>query len=213
MAMQSDCSGSKVKRLDFSENRKESVVVRWEDYEDEQSSLSLCLVGKLWTIRRFNSNAFMKTMEMIWNPKQGLEAKEIGTNLFLFQFYHWKDMERVTEGEPWFFEKCVVVLNPVIKGIQPSTMAESMTHAPFWVRVYDPPFEGVKESRIRTLANSLGTYIKTDEECKVGWTRSIRFKALMELREAFPDEITLERGDAKTISLNVKYEKLPNICY
>jgi len=30
----------------------------------------------------------MNTMERIWNPKHGLEAKEIGTNLFLFQFYH-----------------------------------------------------------------------------------------------------------------------------
>ena len=110
----------------------------------------------------------MNTMEKIWNPKHGLEAKEIGTNLFLFQFHRKKDIERVTEGEASFFEKCVVVLKPVIKGIQPFTMVEFMTHAPFWVRIYDPPFEGRNESKIRTLANSLGTYIEADEECKVG---------------------------------------------
>lgn len=47
----------------------------------------------------------------------------------------------------------------------------------------------------------------------MGWTKSIRFKALMDLREAFPDEIALERENGKTICLNVKYEKLPTICY
>jgi len=121
-------------------------------------------------------------------------------------------MEKVTEGEPWFFDKCVVVLKPVVKGAQPSTMVKSLIYAPFWVRIYDPPFEGYKESKIRALANSLGTYIKADEDCKVGWTKSICFKALMDLREAFPDEIALEREDGKTICLNVKYEKLPTIC-
>jgi len=39
-----------------------------------------------------------------------MEAKEIETNLFLFQFFHWKDLDRVIDGEPWFFDKNVVVL-------------------------------------------------------------------------------------------------------
>lgn len=149
MATRSKCGESRGKSQDPSGYRKEKVVVRWEDdEEDDQSSLSLCFVGKLWTIRRFNSHAFMSTMERIWNPKHGLEAKEIGANLFLFQFYHWRDMEKVTEGEPWFFDKSVVVLKPVVKGAQPSTMAESLIYAPFWVRIYDPPLKDTKKAKL-----------------------------------------------------------------
>uniref|UniRef100_A0A7C8ZPI5 DUF4283 domain-containing protein n=1 Tax=Opuntia streptacantha TaxID=393608 RepID=A0A7C8ZPI5_OPUST len=84
---------------------KAKPVVKWEEEieDEEKSELSLCLIGKLWTKRRFNSNAFMNTITKVWNPIRGVEAKEIDTNLFLFQFYHWKDLDKVVEGEPWFF--------------------------------------------------------------------------------------------------------------
>jgi len=69
---------------------KAKPTVKWEDDSDseENSELSLCLVGKLWTTKRFNSNAFMSTITKIWNPSKGMQAKEIGTNLFWFQFFH-----------------------------------------------------------------------------------------------------------------------------
>jgi len=100
--------GSKGKGL-----MKAKPVVKWEaDSESEvNSELSLCLAGKLWITRRFNSNAFMNMITKIWSPSKGMDVKEIDTNLFLFHFFHWKDLDRVVEGEPWFFNKIVVVLN------------------------------------------------------------------------------------------------------
>ena len=124
---------------------KTKAVVSWdEDSESENNSeLSLCLVGRLWTTRRFNSTALMNTMTKIWSPRKGMEAKEIETNLFLFQFFHWKDLDRVLEGEPWLFDKNVVVLKRATSDSRPSELAETLTHAPFWVRIYDcPPLEG-----------------------------------------------------------------------
>ena len=35
----------------------------------------------------------------------------------------------------------------------------------------------------------------------------------MDLREPFADEITLEKDNGQEITLLVKYERLPNICY
>uniref|UniRef100_A0A7C9EUN2 DUF4283 domain-containing protein n=1 Tax=Opuntia streptacantha TaxID=393608 RepID=A0A7C9EUN2_OPUST len=158
---------------------KAKAVVRWEDDSDgeENSELSLCLVGKLWTTRRFNSNAFMNLMTKIWSPRKGLAAKEIGTNLFLFQFYHWKDLDRVIDGEPWFFDKNVVVLKRVDSASRPSELAETLTHAPFWVRIYDCPLGGRKERRIKALAESIGTLLQIDESCIQGWTKSLRLKS------------------------------------
>jgi len=194
---------------------KAKPTVKWEEEieDEEKSELALCLIGKLWTKRRFNSNAFMNTITKVWNPIRGVEAKEIDTNLFLFQFYHWKDLDKVVEGEPWFFDKSVVVLKPVMGGVKPSEMAESLTHAPFWVRIYDCPLEGRKEKRIKAMAESLGVPIKVDEGCVSGWTKSVRVKILMDLRDPFTDEITLEKGNGQEITLPVKYERLPNICY
>jgi len=191
------------------------VVVKWDDDDDvgEESILGLCLVGKVWTVRRLNANAFMSTMEKIWNPNHGMEAKEIDTSLFLFQFYHWKDQERVLEGEPWAFDKNVVVLRQIAKGIQPSQMADLLTHARFLVRIYDPLLDGRKDKNIQALANSLGAFIKIDDQCIKGWTKSLRFKTPTDLHEPFLDEVSLEHSDGRTISLPVKYEKLSNFCY
>ena len=195
--------------------RTAKTVVKWAEDSDseENSELSLCLVGKLWTTRRFNSNAFMNTITKIWSPSKGMDAKEIDTNLFLFQFFHWKDLERVVEGEPWFFDKNVVVLKQVLSEARPSEIAETLTHAPFWVRIYDCPLGGRKERRIKVMAESIGTFIKTDDSCTKEWTKSIRTKILMDLREPFIDEITLEKENGQVITLPVKYERLPNICY
>ena len=187
---------------------KARAVVKWEeDNEGEEiSALSLCVVGKLWTKRKFNSTAFINTIKKIWNPNKGMEAKEIDTNLYLFQFFHWKDLDRVVEREPWFFDKSVVVLKPVASGARPSEIAETLNHAPFWVRIYDCPLGGRKERRIRAMAESIGIPMKIDEGCINGWTKSIRVKVLMDLREPFIHEITLDKGNGQEIQLPVKYE-------
>lgn len=52
-----------------------------------------------------------------------------------------------------------------------------------------------------------------DNSEDVGWTKSLRFKALMDLREPFPHEVMLEIENGKEIWVNVKYERLPNLCY
>ena len=117
------------------------------------------------------------------------------------------------EGEPRFFDKNVVVLKNVISRVKPSEMADSLTHAPFWLRFYDCPLGGRKEKRIKAMAESLGVPLKIDDNCLTGWTKSIRVKILMDLREPFADEITLEKEKGHDIILQVKYERLPNICY
>jgi len=59
----------------------------------------------------------MNIMTMIWNPRHAVEVKEFRINLYLFQFTHWKDFDRVLEEEPWTFGKNVVVLQPMIGGL------------------------------------------------------------------------------------------------
>jgi len=52
---------------------KAKLVVKWDEDSDgeENPELSLCLIGKLWTKRRFNSNAFMNTITKVWNLSRG----------------------------------------------------------------------------------------------------------------------------------------------
>ncbi|KAJ8423269.1 hypothetical protein Cgig2_022153 [Carnegiea gigantea] len=152
-------------------------------------------------------------MEKVWNPTHGVKTKEIGTNLFMFQFHHWKDMDRVLEGQPWFFDKNVVVLDGIKGDLQPSVIEEALHHVPFWVRVYNPPFEGRRESNIKAMADAIGVHIKMDEDVIARWTKSLRFKVMVDLREPMVDEVHIRQDSGREVALQVKYERLPNICY
>ncbi|KAL2930751.1 Leukocyte antigen CD37 [Bienertia sinuspersici] len=84
----------------------EANEVEWVDdgVEDEEARIQLSLVGKMWTERHINANAFMSTMRNIWQPKHGVEITNIGKNTYVFQFFHWRDKAKVVDGQPWHFD-------------------------------------------------------------------------------------------------------------
>lgn len=56
-----------------------------DDGEDEEEArVALGLVGKIWTDRHFNANAFMSTMKSVWQPNYGVDISSIGANAFVF---------------------------------------------------------------------------------------------------------------------------------
>uniref|UniRef100_A0A803L8S1 Endonuclease/exonuclease/phosphatase domain-containing protein n=1 Tax=Chenopodium quinoa TaxID=63459 RepID=A0A803L8S1_CHEQI len=58
-------------------------VIEWEDNgeDDEEARIELALVGRIWTNRSVNVNAFISTMKEVWKPKHGVEISNIGKNI------------------------------------------------------------------------------------------------------------------------------------
>lgn len=71
--------------------RENLEVVEAEDEVDleEIQRFSLCLAGRLWTDSLFNPGALKSTIKQIWKLKDGVDIREIGENLFSFQFFNW----------------------------------------------------------------------------------------------------------------------------
>ena len=80
---------------------EEDDITDFEDKEDEASNakLSLHLVGKLLTTKPFNSEALKHTLQ-VQSLQEGVVIRYMGANLFIFQFLHWRDMEKVLNGRP-----------------------------------------------------------------------------------------------------------------
>ena len=76
----------------------------------------------------------------------------------------------------------MVVQKAAMAGAQPSKLAPMLTHSWLWVRIYDYPLGWNKERKLRSMADTIGTFLKIDEGCTKGWTRSLRVKVLMDLR-------------------------------
>ena len=60
----------------------------------------LCLAGRFLTNRPIDFQAMQHRMASLWQRGRGVHVKEIDPNLYLFQFYHEVDIERVMEGSP-----------------------------------------------------------------------------------------------------------------
>uniref|UniRef100_A0A803NWD5 Reverse transcriptase domain-containing protein n=1 Tax=Cannabis sativa TaxID=3483 RepID=A0A803NWD5_CANSA len=63
--------------------------------------------------------AMQNKMATLWQPGRGLYVKELYLNLYLFQFYHEVDIERVVEGSPWTFDRARLIFERVKPGTNP----------------------------------------------------------------------------------------------
>lgn len=90
--------------LDLNKEMTEDLeeAIEWEDDEvdDEEARFELSLAGKIWTNRNINASVFISIMKNVWQPKHGIEITNIGKNLFMFQFHHWKDKQYVLNEQP-----------------------------------------------------------------------------------------------------------------
>lgn len=75
----------------FDEEEEEPLHVGEEVRPNDDTS-SLCLLGKLWTNRSYNSFGMVETMKKLWNPTRGMTCRDLGYNLIAFQFNSAGDM-------------------------------------------------------------------------------------------------------------------------
>ncbi|KAL8481638.1 hypothetical protein ACS0TY_027955 [Phlomoides rotata] len=71
----------------------EEKIVRLTDEDGvEIESSTKCLIGKVLSTKPFNAFGLLEYMKRAMNPPNGFTVKEIGKNLFSFQFRSQTDM-------------------------------------------------------------------------------------------------------------------------
>ncbi|CAO2833719.1 unnamed protein product [Amaranthus hypochondriacus] len=142
----------------------DNEVVDLDDGFDEEKDckISLRLVGRILTEKPLNFEAVKRTLLHIWSLKEGVVIRSLEVNLFLFQFFHWKDREKVLEGRPWCFENKLLVLQEIDDEVQPSELV--LNFSPFWVRLYNLPFGYRSDERLKVIAKALGDLMEIEED-------------------------------------------------
>lgn len=92
--------------FEYAQGEEESVV----------SDLSLCLVGRFLTDKGIRVSLMKDKMADIWRPCRGVQINEVEPGLFLFQFYHHLDIQKVLKQGPWSFDKHLPILGVVSVG-------------------------------------------------------------------------------------------------
>ncbi|XP_059446486.1 uncharacterized protein LOC132178037 [Corylus avellana] len=170
-----------------------------------------CLVGKIWTGKRTNQEAFKQVLSKIWRTRRGVIFKEVQDNLWIFEFEEDGDKRRVLEGRPWSFDRQILVINELEGNTPPSQMKFSMS--PFWVQVHDMPLVCMTKGVGVKIGESLGNLEEVDVAGDgAGWGRCLRIRVSIDITKPLDRGRALELG-GKSTWVPFKYEKLPLFCF
>ncbi len=99
------------RKFSLTEAEAPGVMVEDDAMGDSKHLGSHCLLGKMLTDRLFNKKVMKSTMLRIWGLTRGIIVKDIGENLFVFQFTDASECELVLNGTPWLFDNHLLALN------------------------------------------------------------------------------------------------------
>lgn len=70
-----------------------------------------CLVGRFLTRRPIHTAIMKGRLSTIWQPGRGVAIRVLDSSLFLFQFFRWRDVNKVYAGGPWHFDGHLLILS------------------------------------------------------------------------------------------------------
>ena len=99
-------------------------------------------------------------MASLWRQRKGVCVKELTMALFLFQFFHDIELQRVIEEGPWMFEQHHLLFHRLEANAQPIKL--SLFHLDLWAQVYDMPVGFMSEKIARRIGDYVGTFVDSD---------------------------------------------------
>ena len=202
----------------------ESLEGLWEKFslsEHESQKVDLIstttqpksfLAAKFLTRRALNVESVACTFKPLWRTDHGFTIRDMNDNKLVFVFEDEADWERVMLGEPWAYDKYLVIFQRIEEdeAIEEVTFTETS----FWVQLHSIPVCRMNQEVATILGSSLGKIAHITGSTTAadgGQAMHIRVsidttKPLCKGRKAM-----LEKGRETWISF--RYERLPNFCY
>ena len=78
---------------------------------DDESNEKFSIAAKFLTKRAINMEVIVKTFNPLWRMKNGFKIQSFVDHKFLFSFDSSKDVDKILEGEPWTFDKHLIVMS------------------------------------------------------------------------------------------------------
>ncbi|XP_021742859.1 uncharacterized protein LOC110708939 [Chenopodium quinoa] len=168
-----------------------------------EGNLELLVVGRLCMARPYNVEAFKRTMLKVWAPVEGMVIRVLSPNLYGFQFFHWRDKEKVMKGRPWCWDNHLLVLNEVGGDEQPDLV--NLKHSPFWLRIFKLPFNCRSNEYIEALVSGLGELLEIEEDT-LGLNRYRRVRLMLDVTRPLRRYQRIKSRGGNEFKVEFKYE-------
>ncbi|KAL0400240.1 UNVERIFIED_CONTAM: hypothetical protein Sradi_2367300 [Sesamum radiatum] len=106
------CSEMLVKGIVLTKVEQDSLLIQQWDWIWMEEQEGYYLVGRILSSKTHRTEFIRSTLASVMNPKKEMTIKDIGKGRLLFKFHHPLDRTRVLDGQPWSFERNLIVLSP-----------------------------------------------------------------------------------------------------
>ncbi|KAK9985095.1 hypothetical protein SO802_034620 [Lithocarpus litseifolius] len=201
----------------------EDLSTRWKklslsEFEENRVALNIerkkrdfILAGNFFTRRSLNVEAVAKTFRPLWRTKRGFNVTVGGENILLFAFELEVDAERVIQGEPWAFDRHLVVFEK-FEGYVPIHTLGFKTTA-FWVQIHNLPFPLQTVETAFSIGETMGRVIKPKDLEEMLGPNFLRVRVVIDISKPLcrGRKIYWDKDNEGWAAF--MYERLPNICY
>ncbi|KAL5772476.1 hypothetical protein ACOSQ2_012400 [Xanthoceras sorbifolium] len=169
--------------------------------------LGLRLVGKVWTNKHVNREAFRATISKIWRTMQEVQVEVIQENIFVFHFKKRDDRQRVLTGGPWGFDRGLLVLEEPVGSGDVSRMVFRLVE--FWVQLYNIPFVCMNKE----VGSFLGSLIGELCEINGGATgdcmgKYLRVRVKIDITQPLKPCLKVDLRSGEEVVILLRYERL-----
>uniref|UniRef100_A0A803PEE1 Reverse transcriptase domain-containing protein n=1 Tax=Cannabis sativa TaxID=3483 RepID=A0A803PEE1_CANSA len=172
--------------ISMEDDEDEGLLFDNGDQEMPEFDARWCLVGRFLTDRSLDFMAMQHKMASLWRPGRGLSVKELDPNLYLFQFFHEFDVERVIEGSPWTFDRVPLVFTRLKEGDDPRMV----------------------------LGNFVGSFVESDKNNFMGlWRDYFRVRVSVQVDRPLKRKKKLQLKNGLECYAFFKYEDLSTFCF
>lgn len=194
------------------EDEENEAFVLDGDIDESANKYELCLVGHLLTEKSINVKAMKSKIADVWRPAMGLSIKEIGQNLFLFQFYRKEDLQWVLKGGPWSFDNAMVALERIEAGQNPASIKPNYIN--IWIQIHNLPVGYMLETVGKQLGNFFGEFLEYDVKNSTSiWRECMRIRIRLDARKPIKRKKKIVKKDGQAFTVDCKYERLGEFCF
>ena len=181
------------------------------DLKNKKKGQNFVLATKFFTRRSLNVEAVAKTFRPLWRIRDNFEVSDAGNNCLLFAFQSEEDIQKVLMGEPWSFDKHIVVF----QRYNPSIPVEALQfdRVCFWIQIHNLPYSHLTKEVALSVGESLGPVIMPGDESEWRGGNFLRVRVAIDVSEPLCRGRRVEFDEDKEGWMSFTYERMPNLCY
>lgn len=198
--------------LTASEDKEVDVCANGKDSLFSSADINLCLVAKVFSSKKTNSDAFRSVKKSAWKAHDNTRIELAGDNIFVVKFRSIMEKSSVISNGPWTFDHALVVLRSPKESENLSTL--SFTEVAFWVQVHNVPFNCMNSVMAQRLGEVIGKVEEIENSGMNDWTGPfMRIRVIIDITKPLRRGLKVKNSEGLIVWCPILYEKLPDICF